>query len=319
MGRVGFEPTTPAMSRLNLVRLSAHDNEKGQKEEQNFGLRWFNSDPSNLDWQQFHNFLLQRMTAKTSKDRLRYSKQYASVLISQNLTDVQQLSPNKRIHVMKALSCLAKFLGCYDSWQSNCKRQRLSWSTGTEKIDAFNRFFDSSRDLDTMIEWLRQAMAALPSQYSRFPLFCTMTGLRASECIESVRLLNGHHQMTDYYNPEQNILQHYRFPQLFIRRTKAVYISVMNDKILSIAQSINSTPTINALKMAIKHRHLSMQLKYCRKIYASFLRQQGVQPEIIDMLQGRIGKNIFLRHYLTPSSSYKTEVLQALEKLQRQL
>jgi intergrase/recombinase len=221
---------------------------------------------------------------------------------------------------MKALSCLAKFLGCYDSWQNACKGYQLSWSTGTEKLDAFQRFFDSSKDLDTMIQWLRQAMAALPIQYSRFLLFCTMTGLRASECIESVRLLNKTNKYTTlYYNPEQNILQHYRFPQLFIRRTKAVYISVMNDKILSIAQSINPTPTLNALKMAIKHRQLSMQLKYCRKIYASFLRQQGVQPEIIDMLQGRIGKNIFLRHYLTPSSSYKTEVSKALEKLQQQL
>jgi intergrase/recombinase len=62
-----------------------------------------------------------------------------------------------------------------------------------------------------------------------------------------------------------------------------------------------------------------MRLKYCRKIYASYLRQQGgVQTEMIDMLQGRIGKNIILRHYLTPSSSYKTEVLKALEKLQMQ-
>jgi intergrase/recombinase len=62
-----------------------------------------------------------------------------------------------------------------------------------------------------------------------------------------------------------------------------------------------------------------MHIKYCRKIFASFLRQQGVQPEIIDMLQGRIGKNILSRHYLTPSSSYKAEVLKDLEKLQQQL
>jgi len=33
-----------------------------------------------------------------------------------------------------------------------------------------------------------------------------------------------------YYNQEQNVLQHYRFPELFIRRTKAVYISVANDE-----------------------------------------------------------------------------------------
>jgi intergrase/recombinase len=284
--------------------------------------RWFNSGPAIIiEWQQFHSFLLQRMTARTAEDRLRYAKQYAHVLGSSQVgSSLLQLSPNKRIHVMKAISCLANFMGCHDNWHSVCRKHGLCWSTGTEKIDAFTRFFDSSKDLDTMIQWLRQAMAALPIQYSRFLLFCTMTGLRASECIEAVRLLNKMNEYTTlYYNPEQNILQHYRFPELFIRRTKAVYISVMNDKLLSIAQSINPTPTLNTIKMAIKHRNLSIQLKYCRKIYASFLRQQGLQPEIIDMLQGRIGKNIFLRHYLTPSSSYKTEVLQALEKLQRQL
>jgi hypothetical protein len=37
------------------------------------------------------------------------------------------------------------------------------------------------------------------------------------------------------------------------------------------------------------------------------------------MLQGRIGKNIFLKHYLTPSADYKVQALQALEKLQQQL
>ena len=77
--------------------------------------------------------------------------------------------------------------------------------------------------------------------------------------------------------------------------------------------------TINALKMTVMHRKLSMRLKYCRKIYASWLHKSGISESLIDMLQGRIGKNIFLRHYLTPSSSYKTEVLKALEKLQRQL
>jgi predicted phosphoadenosine phosphosulfate sulfurtransferase len=70
------------MSRLNLVRLSAHDNEKVQKEEENSGLRWSECDPSQINWQQFHQFLLQRMIAKTAEDRLRYAKQYASVLLT---------------------------------------------------------------------------------------------------------------------------------------------------------------------------------------------------------------------------------------------
>src|SRR5215216_5589273 len=120
-----------------------------------------------------------------------------------------------------------------------------------------------------------------------------------------------------YYNPEQKVLQHYRFPNIFIRRTKAIYISVVDDSIVEIAKKIGKPPTPNALKIQCMRRCLNMRLKYCRKIYASWLHRCGVSDSLIDMLQGRIGKNIFLRQYLTPSSSNKTEVLKALEKLQQ--
>jgi intergrase/recombinase len=218
---------------------------------------------------------------------------------------------------MKALSCLSKFLGCYDSWTVACRKYQLNWSTGTEKLDAFTRFFDDSKDLDTMIGWLKEALKVMPSNYSNFFLFCTLTGMRASECVEAVRLLT--HGSTTYYSPNQKVLQHYRFPDIFIRRTKAIYISVVDDFIVSIAKRIGKIPTLNGLKMAIRHHKLSMQLKYCRKIYASWLHRCGISSDLIDMLQGRIGKNIFLKHYLTPGSDYKRDVLQALEKLQRQV
>jgi hypothetical protein len=281
-----------------------------------------------IDWQQFYQFLLQRMTPNTAEDRLRYAKHYASVLHTGIPVGLLQLSPHKRIHAMKALSSLARFTGKQDAWLAIRQRYGLQWSTGTEKLDAFTRFFDSSKDLDTMIGWLSEAIrSTLPKPYANFLLFCTLTGLRASECVEAVRLINSTSQSTgtsvnrasNYYNPEQNILQHYRFPELFIRRTKAVYISVMNDEILGIAQSIGKSPTLIGLKKAIKHRSLSMRLKYCRKIYASWLHKYGISDSLIDMLQGRIGKNIFLKHYLTPTRDFKDHILQALEQLQREL
>ncbi len=274
-----------------------------------------------IDWQQFYSFLLQRMTPKTAEDRLRYAKRYASVLTSPHARDdLLQPSSNNRIHVMKAISALARYIGQSDNWLAVRKQYGLQWSTGTEKIDAFTRFFDDSKSLDTMLEWLREALQVLPKAYANFFLFCTLTGLRASECAEAVRLINDSHCALTYYNPKQMILQHYRFPDIFIRRTKAVYISIVDKEILAIAQSIKSTPiTLNGLKMQSKHRHLSMKVKYCRKIYASWLHKYGISSDLIDMLQGRIGKNIFLKHYLTPSADYKAQVLQALEKLQQQL
>jgi hypothetical protein len=294
------------------------------------------------------------MTAKTAEDRLRYARQYASILMVRSIdpttglsasasndakaADILQLPPNKRIHVMKALSCLARFTGRAEQWLQIREQYQLSWSTGTEKIDAFTRFFDSEKSLDVMIDWLKEAMQSLSktrrtAKYSNLLLFCTLTGMRGSEVVESVRLLNclpvansvnGHRYFksatsSQYYNPERQILQHYLYPQIFVKSTKAIYISVVNEQIIGIAKTLDKTPTLTGLKRAITNRRLSMHIKYCRKIHASFLKQSGIETEIINMLQGRIGKDIFLRHYYSPNNNFKDRVLDAVVSLEKEI
>ena len=73
----------------------------------------------------------------------------------------------------------------------------------------------------------------------------------------------------------------------------------------------------HALKMALRHRNLDMQMKYCRKIHASWLHHCGVQSEIVDLLQGRVPRSVFAKHYLTPSLEYRTKVLDALNTLKK--
>jgi hypothetical protein len=169
-----------------------------------------------MDWQQFHNFLLQRMTAKTAQHRLRYSKQYGKVLETGNASDLLSLQPDKRIHAMKALSNLAKFTGKYDTWLQLRQRYNLKWSTGTEKLDAFERFFDDNKTLDTMLQWLRQVRQELPKSTGNFFVFCTLTGLRASECVSCIRLIKGPESFKTYYNEGRHVwstfdLQKYSF------------------------------------------------------------------------------------------------------------
>jgi intergrase/recombinase len=63
-----------------------------------------------------------------------------------------------------------------------------------------------------------------------------------------------------------------------------------------------------------------MQLKYCRKIFASWLRQSGgIEAEIVDLLQGRVPKSVFTRHYFTPDASYQSRVLSALNGLKTKI
>jgi intergrase/recombinase len=60
-------------------------------------------------------------------------------------------------------------------------------------------------------------------------------------------------------------------------------------------------------------------MKYCRKIFVLHLRESGNEGEIVDLLQGRVPKTVFARHYFTPSLDYKAKVLHALDKLRRNL
>jgi hypothetical protein len=293
VGRKGFEPSVPAMSRHIVI-----------------------------DWQQFHNFLLQRMTPKTVEDRLRYAKQYASVFPdgSSSIEDLLQLSPNKRIHIMKALSCLAKFTGQVEQWLAIRQRYNLTWSTGTEKIDAFTRFFNDEVTLDTLIQWLIEALHQLPAHFANVFLFCSLTGMRATECLASIKLIKEIENVERYYDSKNHVLRHYLFADTFIRRTKALYISIIDDEILEIARKIDKIPTLNTLKTASRRRNLRMKLKYCRKIHASWLRQNGhIEAEIVDLLQGRVPKSVFLRHYLTPNGDYKQKILASVVKLKAEL
>jgi intergrase/recombinase len=61
---------------------------------------------------------------------------------------------------------------------------------------------------------------------------------------------------------------------------------------------------LNALRLAIKRKELDMNMGYCRKIFATYLRTHAIQQEIIDLLQGRTPKSVFAKHYFRPDFSY---------------
>ena len=45
-----------------------------------------------------------------------------------------------------------------------------------------------------------------------------------------------------------------------------------------------------------------MRIRELRSYFATFLRQHGILAEYIDLLQGRIPKSVFARHYLKVES-----------------
>jgi intergrase/recombinase len=43
-----------------------------------------------------------------------------------------------------------------------------------------------------------------------------------------------------------------------------------------------------------------MNIYYCRKVFATYLKNKDIEPEIIDLLQGRISSSVFVNHYYRP-------------------
>jgi hypothetical protein len=83
------------------------------------------------DNEEFRRFLLQSMNEKSARSRIRYANEFAHVLESGDAQSLLQLSAEKRLHVMKSLTCLSKFLGCHDTtWIVLKRKYNLKWTAG---------------------------------------------------------------------------------------------------------------------------------------------------------------------------------------------
>jgi intergrase/recombinase len=69
----------------------------------------------------------------------------------------------------------------------------------------------------------------------------------------------------------------------------------------------------------LERKQISTEMNYCRKIFALHLRQSGIESEIVDLLQARVPRTVFARHYFTLSLYYRQKVLCALDKLRKDI
>ena len=163
--------------------------------------------------------------------------------------------------------------------------------------------------------YLPYRIAILPKAYSNILLYNTLTGLRPDEACKSITLI--HKEEHNYLKKDVMTLEHFKYPEIFIRRTKKAYISIVTDSILELAKQ-SSVCSYNALRLAVKRRGLDMNMAYCRKIFATNLRMNGIEQEIIDLLQGRTPKSVFVRHYFRPDYKYN-RIRESINSLYRSL
>jgi intergrase/recombinase len=185
------------------------------------------------------------------------------------------------------------------SWVEKFKKIReaygLKWSSASSAVHPLL----SSAGFGEMVEYVRRLLREAPESFDVI-CYALLTGLRVSEVFASMELLRN--RFDDYYNSELGVLEHFRFPDIFMRRTKTAYVSVYLPVLREYA-SRSRFKTYDSLRCFLHRKGLDLNINYCRKIFATYLRKHNVDPEIIDLLQGRIPKSVFAKHYYRPEIS----------------
>jgi hypothetical protein len=74
------------------------------------------------------------------------------------------------------------------------------------------------------------------------------------------------------------LIEHSKYPTQFIRRTKNAYISIVTDNLLKVIEG-SKPHSYTSLQMLLKRRSIDMQMNFCRKIFATYLRNNRVEQK----------------------------------------
>jgi len=127
--------------------------------------------------------------------------------------------------------------------------------------------------------------------------------------------------LDEYYNRSLESLEHFRYPERFIRGSKNVFFSFIPEAFLNRIVECNATISDSSLKRrrmryAIRHS----RLKDLRDYHATFMLHHGLLREEIDLIQGRVDKSMFMRHYFSPAiEDLKNRTLKAVDQIQKAL
>jgi len=229
------------------------------------------------------------------------SRYGVKALVERDLSQLLLFPERKRLDTMKAISLFAKFIGRYDEWIELKRAHGLKWVTANNSLPLIN-----TTPFTKLVEQAKILINVLSKRFTYEIHFMALSGLRVEESLNAIKIFK--EKRDEYLNTKLKILEHFRYPHIFFRRSKKAFITVLDHEMVEALE--NSKPiTYNMLKSHLFRKSVKISLNNFRKIYATYLRQRGCEIEIIDLLQGRIPNNIFLKHY------YRPELEEIIEKV----
>jgi len=235
--------------------------------------------------------------------------------LSGDLSQLRLLSDEKRLHAMKALSCLSKYLGIYSLFKELVKSYDLKWSSGNSDLVIIKRLLRSRSNGNDIRDWIFTVKRKFP-RLSTFVDFMVSTGLRKNESLSSYNLiieLSRRNRLEEYYVDQT--LEHFRFHQIFLRPTKKAFISFVPEDIVErVAESEKLTDSI--INKLLQRRGIKLRFADIREYWASVMTRHLSVAEI-DFLQGRVSSNVFMTNYFNPLliTDLKTRALKGIQEL----
>ena len=269
-----------------------------------------------LDWSKFKVWLKNRFSSSYARDVYSYARKYYAVLLHNEVSELLSLNGNKRRMVMSSLSNLSKFLGLYKKWKRIVEDYGLKWSQNNAEDYIISRMANSQVQKDITC-WIRQVKLNLP-RLCYFMDFALCSGLRFSETINSYNLiveLARKGELKQYYNMESEVLEHFRFKQFFIRKTKKAFITFM-PKAVVLETAKQAKLSKWQIENCIKRAGFKLRFGDIREYWATFMTKWLTQPEI-DFLQGRVSSTVFMRNYFNPAliTDLKQRVFKGVKQL----
>jgi len=255
-----------------------------------------------VDWDDFESYLENKYKNKrTRRCRFNYAWKFKDVVLMNNYRRLFQLSNDKRAHVLKALSCLAKYLGVYDDFKRNLKAYGLTWSgkNGDKRIIAR---LTKVEDPDEVFNWIKQVKRANPD-FEDFMDLMAITGLRLIEGVSCYNLIIGltrEGRLSEYYNEPNSCLEHFRFEDIFLRHSKKAFISFVPKELVERILSNRKPMHPEKIQSRLKRQGIKARFGDIREAHGTFMTKYLKEPEI-DFIHGRISSSIFMRNYFNPA------------------
>jgi hypothetical protein len=220
---------------------------------------------------------------------------------------------------MAALSILSKFLGIHDDFLKLVKNYGLKWTVRCD--DLIIARFTKSVEPNDVFNWIRQVKKCC-LDLADFMDFMAITGLRYDESVESYNIiirLAKECKLNEYYNSEREILEHYKFKEIFIRRTKKAFISFVPKELIH-KISDNEPLNIHTIQTRVKRKTKQLRFSDIREAHGTFLTKYLRESEI-DFLHGRVSSSVFMRNYFNPAliGDLKERVFKGIAEIQNTL